>query len=178
MSPARSFFTHNAQGLVNDTYRRLLVASYLTAFLFVLAPVVDILANVWPWDFGNEQWRFGLAGVTSNYLISLIFGLLMAAWIAGLREHRGMLFAVAGVSALVLLLLGVLTLLFVLDTIQVRTVVREEQLQLFKIGAVKTLFKVLASEAALLVLAVAAFKAAAGIEKPVKGGAAPLVREA
>ena len=141
---------------MSESTRRLVPASYVVALLFVLGPIADSLTNVWPWQLDNEQWRFGLVGVSSNYLVSVVFGLLMAAVIAGAAEQRTMLRVVgalagAGAAVLVLVLAA-----FALDTIQLR----EEQVPMFKIGAVKTFLKVLTASLALVVLTVGCFKAA------------------
>ena len=145
---------------MSESTRRLVPASYVVALLFVLGPIADSLTNVWPWQLDNEQWRFGLVGVSSNYLVSVVFGLLMAAVIAGAAEQRTMLRVVgalagAGAAVLVLVLAA-----FALDTIQLRGYVREEQVPMFKIGAVKTFLKVLTASLALVVLTVGCFKAA------------------
>ena len=145
---------------MNESSRRLVPASYVVALLFVLGPIADSMTNVWPWQFGSEQWRFGLVGVASNYLVSVVFGLLMAALVAGAAEQRTMLRvvgALAGVGAAVLVLV---LAAYTLDTIQLRGYVREEQRPLFKIGAVKTFLKALTAALALVVLAAGCFKAA------------------
>lgn len=144
---------------MNESLPRLTLTAYVVAFLFVVSPLVDILTNVWPWDGGNPQWRFGLVGVTSNYLISMIFGLLLAALVAAAQGHRATLKVLGVVSVLTAVVLMVLCGSFVLDTLQLRTVVREEQRALFKVGAVKTALKVGASILALLVMAVGTWKA-------------------
>ena len=136
------------------------MASYVIALLFVLGPIADILTNVWPWQFGNEQWRFGLVGVASNYLVSLIFGLLLWALVAAQCEHRTALRVITAVAAAGTLVLLVISVGFALDTIQLRNFVREEQRPLFKIGAVKTALKVLTSMLAMLLVAIGSFKAA------------------
>jgi len=157
-SPFR--FHPNCRATVNESLRRLTWASYLVALLFFVFPVVDILTNVWPWEFSGEQWRFGLAGITSNYLISLIFGLLWGACVAAALGHRAVLSAIgvlAGVGTLMLLLL---TLTFTLDTLQVRNQVLDDQRALFVIGAFKTMGKIVAAMVTMLVLALNAFRAA------------------
>jgi hypothetical protein len=129
------------------------------ALLFIVSPLVDVLTNVYPWGWGNEQWRFGFFGVTSNYLVSLIFGLLLAGMTAALAGHRGMLRATAVVAGLFAVVELVMCFGFVLDTIQVRMAVRPDQEHLFKIGAVKTAGKMGFCLIATACVSLGAFKA-------------------
>lgn len=154
------------------------MASYFVALMFIVLALADILTNAWPWDFGSEQWRFGMVGIASNYLMSIIFGLLLAALTAALAEHRQVLRVVAGLTGAGVVILMLLAFTFSLDTIQVRVLVSDERRQLFKIGAVKTLFKVLASVAAFAMVCVGSVQARRLLGARFKAKpAAPLVRE-
>lgn len=158
---------------MTDILRRYAPSCYFVAFLFIVGPIVDVSTNIYPWDTASMQWRFGGVGVLSNYLVSVVFGLLLAGLVAGARESRNSLLAVGVFSGLWALLLIVLVIAYPLDAFQLRPVVREEQLTLFKIGAVKTLFKVLLSLMAFLVLTNSAIRAALDLSGSRK---VPLVR--
>ena len=145
---------------MNESSRRLVVASYFIALLFVLGPIADSLTNVFPWQVSSEQWRFGLVGVTSNYLVSVVFGLLLAAFTAAAAEHRVMLRVIAITSVTGAAVLLLVCVAYVLDTVQLRPVVREEQVPFFRIGAVKSILKVLTSVVALVLLGIGCFKGA------------------
>jgi hypothetical protein len=145
---------------VTDFLRRYTLASYLVALMFIILPVVDAATNAWPWSLGNEQWRFGAAAILSGYLISIIFGLLFLAAVARGSGHKLTLYLTSAVSGLFALVLLVFSISFILDTLQLRGVVREEQHEMFKIGAVKTGSKLALSMVAMIVLAIASFKAA------------------
>lgn len=145
---------------MTDFLRRYTLASYLVALMFIILPVVDAATNAWPWSLGNEQWRFGAAAILSGYLISIIFGLLFLAAVARGSGHKSTLYLTSAVSLLFALVLLVFSISFILDTFQVRNVVREEQFEMFKIGAAKTAFKLGLSLVATIVLAIASFKAA------------------
>lgn len=145
---------------MNDSLRKLCLASYLVALLFVVSPMVDVMTNVWPWGWGSEQWRFGTFGTASNYLISLIFGLLLAATTAAWAGHRGMLRATAAVGGLFTVLVLLMCFGWMLDTIQVRMLVREDQHTLFKIGVIKTGMKMGFCLIALGAVSLGTFKAA------------------
>lgn len=144
---------------MNDSLRKLCFASYVVALLFIVAPIMDVLTNVWPWGWGSEQWRFGTFLTTSNYLVSLIFGLLLAATTAAMAGHRALLRATAVVAGLFTVLVLLMCFGWVLDTIQVRMLVRPEQHALFKIGLIKTGGKMGFCLITLAAVSVGAFKA-------------------
>ena len=67
---------------------------------------------------------------------------------------------IGALSGLFTALLLLMCISFILDTVQVRMVVREEQMQLFKIGAIKTAAKMGSCVVVLLFLTLGSFKAA------------------
>ncbi len=145
---------------MTDLLRRYTLASYLVALMFIVNPIVDAATNAWPWYLDSVQWRFGSAGILSGYFVSILFGLLMMSAIGVAKQHRITLYLVAIASGLLTLLLLGLSVSYVLDTFQVRPLVREEQIEMFRIGAVKTAFKVVAAVVVTLVMTIASFKAA------------------
>ncbi len=162
-----------------DSLRRLSVAAYAVAVLFILSPLVDVLTNIYPTDLGSMQWRFGAIGILSNYLISGVFGLLLATLVAALLGHRTLLRISAIVDlATAAVLLGI-TLLFALDVLQLRSTVRPEAGEMFRIGALKASLKILMTAVALLLLGIRALKASREAEghRGGKKDAPLLVRE-
>jgi hypothetical protein len=137
--------------------------AYAIAGMFVLFPIVDVLASVWPVLLGNPQWRYGSVGVGANYLLSGVFGLIALAAIAALRGHSGVLKVLTFLSAIGAILLVVGALGFVLDVLQLRTSVPRDNprtLWMFDIGAAKASLKYLLAAIVLLWLALAARRAA------------------
>jgi hypothetical protein len=145
---------------VTDLLRRYTLASYLVALMFMVNPIVDAATNAWPWYLDSVQWRFGSAGILSGYFVSILFGLMMMSAIGVAKQHRITLYLVAITSGLLTLLLLGLSVSYVLDTFQVRPLVREEQVEMFRIGAVKTAFKIVAAVVVTLVMTIASIKAA------------------
>ena len=145
---------------MTEFLRRYTLASWLIALMFIVNPIVDAATNAWPYFVDSAEWRFGSAGILSGYFVSMMFGLLLMSAIGVARQQRTTLRLVGGLSALLTLFLLIGSVSFVLDTFQVRPVVREDQLAMFKIGAVKTAFKIAATLVGTVVLAVASFKAA------------------
>ncbi len=127
--------------------------AYLVGLLFVFTPFVDSVAQVWPPMLGSAGWRYGLVGIGANFLISVLFGILLLAVVAAVRGHRSMLRAV-GVLSLILALASVgAAIAFALDALQVRTSIpggNAQALRMFDIGAVKAGLKYLVSALVLL----------------------------
>jgi hypothetical protein len=120
--------------------------AYAVALLFVLFPIIDTVAQVWPLGLDSPSWRYGAIGLGANYLISALFGMLGLAIVAALRQHRRVLLGVTLLSGLGALLLLVAALSFVLDAFQVRAGVPRDDprtLWLFNVGAVKAELKYL-----------------------------------
>jgi len=151
---------------VSDFLRRYTLVCYIIALTFMIASIVDVATNAWPWFIGNEQWRFGAVAILSNYLISIIFGVLLLAVLGVARATPGALYFVTAVSALVALFLFVIMIGYSFDTLQLMGSVREEQVEMFKIGAAKTLFKTLLFFTAALAMSIASFKAARDVGAP------------
>lgn len=145
-----------------ESLRRLSVAAYVVAAVFLLSPLIDVATNIYPTDLGSMQWRFGAFGILSNYLISAVFGLLLASLVAALSGHRLVLRACAALDGLTALVLFGLTLLFALDVLQLRSTVRPEATEMFRIGALKASFKVALVAVALLLMGIGSFRATRG----------------
>jgi hypothetical protein len=143
-----------------ESLRRLTPAAYVVAFVFVLSPLVDVVANFYPFDPGSVQWRYGAVGITSNYLISGVFGLLLGTVAAALAGHTRVLWVFTALDILLAVLLVAMLGLFGLDVLQLRNVVRPEAAAMFKIGALKAGLKLLMVAVSLLTLGVFGYKAA------------------
>jgi hypothetical protein len=132
------------------------------ALLFVLFPIIDTVAQVWPLGLDSPSWRYGAVGLGANYLISALFGMLGLALVAALRQHRRTLLGVTLLSGLGALLLLVGALAFLLDAFQVRAGVPRNDprtLWLFDVGAAKATLKYLVSAGVLAWLGLTGWKA-------------------
>ena len=145
-----------------ESLRRLTPAAYAVAVVFLLSPVVDVVANVSPMEPGSIQWRFGAVGIMSNYLISAIFGLLLGTLLAAATGRRTMLWVFATLNIVTALVLLATALLFGLDVLQLKNVVRPEAAAMFKIGSAKAAFKIVTAAIALLMLGIGGFRTARG----------------
>jgi len=145
---------------VNDFLRRYTLASWIIALTFFINAIVDAATNAWPFFYGSAEWRFGAAGIFSNYLITMLFGLLMMAAIGVAKQQQKALRVVGATAGLMTLVLLAGSIGYVLDTFQVRPAVREDQFDMYRIGAVKTAFKIGCTLLGTIALTLASFKAA------------------
>jgi hypothetical protein len=116
-------------------------ATYGLAALFFIHPVADLLTNFIPIEFGNVQWRYAFVGLLSNYVLTMLAGIVFAAVAAAISRQNRALQWVAGVAAVVALVLAITTIVFILDVLQLRVSVPPEEKLLFKIGSLKAVAK-------------------------------------
>ncbi|MBE0593881.1 MAG: hypothetical protein IH616_15925 [Gemmatimonadales bacterium] len=133
---------------------------YCVAVTLIVLPLVDLVANVWPFAPAEAAWRYGTLGLFSGFLLTPLLGFLMAVLMAAHQGHRVML----RTSAWILLAAAVACLacvvLFALDVLQVRASVPAEARTTFDIGAAKAELKYLAVSVALVWLWVGGRRAA------------------
>jgi hypothetical protein len=121
--------------------RHLVGVAYMVAGVLVLFPLVDLAANLWPFDAGRVNWRYGGYGLASGFLLTVLLGTALAvatAVVAGHRTAGRVLGALSGVAGLALL---VAAAIYVLDAMQIWPTVPEEARDQFGIGTGKALFK-------------------------------------
>lgn len=119
--------------------RTLLSALYPVLLLFILNPVMELVANSWPLNFGDTRWRFGFLGAILSALLPILVGLALVALVSSMLGHRGVIRAVAIAGLLVTATLIGAGLLFGLDALQVRGMVRINTRDLFDATTFKTL---------------------------------------
>ncbi len=143
---------------MNDSFRRIAIAAYAVAAVFILLPIIDVVAQAYVSPSTGEGWRYELCGYVANYMISLVFGVLMAALAAALREDRLLLRLASWFGGLVALVMIVMMGLLALDMIQLQAVVAVQEHQAFTIGGLKAELKLGLMAAGLLFLLVAGLK--------------------
>jgi hypothetical protein len=87
---------------------------------------LDFGANVWPWQPGSIQWRFGSVGLFASPLASLVMGMFLLSAGAWTLRHRRVQRLLAMFSGLLVVLLLLVLAGFTLDAVQMRAAVREE----------------------------------------------------
>jgi len=144
--------------------------AYLSAFLLIFVPMVQATSQLWPLQLGNIQWRFQAAGALSGVLMLPFLGMAIMALIARATDARGVSKVIGVISALTAVILAASLALFILDALQLKTIVQSRAMETFKIGSVRvglvtTLFTVL-----FAILAMTAFKPPAGTVAAVRPG--------
>lgn len=117
------------------TYNRLAACLYLLAFILVVLPIVDAAVSITPFHVRNVQWRFGAVGMFTNTLITPGVGFMLAVVTAALLQHvrtQRVLAVLAWIGVVVLL--GLLVV-FGLDALQTRAMVRPEMVRPFVLAS-------------------------------------------
>jgi hypothetical protein len=102
-------------------YRPFIKAMYLVGVLLIVSAVSDPIIRSWPPRFGELKWRFGAAGLFTDAVVGIIFGLVWIMAVAALLDHRRTLRTLSVVNLVFALVLCVLIVGFGLDFLQVRS---------------------------------------------------------
>ena len=167
---------HRTDGLATE----LAGPAYGIGVLFILTAVVDTVSQMWPPAPSEPSWRYGVIGIGGNYLITVLFGILLICLVAGLRQHRRTLRVLAIVNAVLAVLFVLAVIGFVLDVLQVRYSVPKDNpraVWLFNVGAAKAVAKYVVSALVLGWLAWASRRAWRAMPRPTAEEAPRLVRE-
>ena len=132
--------------------------AYCVAALLVFSQLGDFVSVVWPWRVAALDWRFASSGLLSGFLLTPLLGALIAIGIAAARGSSRLLrlFGIAtlgagGICAVVLL--G-----FMLDAVQLRSSIPEEQRRSFMDASVKAFLKYVMACAASCWLGLRAYR--------------------
>ena len=116
----------NSPKLPSGSTRALGQAAYVLGLMILAFNSLDFGANVWPWQPGSIQWRFGAVGLFAGPLASLVLGVFLLMAGAWTLKHRRIRRTLAILSGLVVILLILTMVAFALDAVQMRASVREE----------------------------------------------------
>jgi len=116
-------------------------AAYWLAALLVLVPLIDYVANVWPPQLNDVQWRDAAEGLGGGFLLTPCLGVALASAVA-IRRDNARLWRSLGV----LMTLAAVGLLpvgadFVLNTLQLRHLVAPATRSHFEVGALKVVLE-------------------------------------
>ena len=131
---------------------RLRMPLYALAVLLVMHPVGDFVANVWPLRVGEVEWRYGVMGLLSGFLMTPMLGLAIAVGVGAVGGDRVLLKVLGWLSVVTGVLLLVLTVFFALEIIQFRPSVPTEGLGQYDIGSWKAVIKHLITAPVIIML--------------------------
>ncbi|HXF22951.1 MAG TPA: hypothetical protein VN602_00420 [Gemmatimonadaceae bacterium] len=106
-----------------ETNKPLARAGYLLAALLVIIPLSDLTAQLLPLRLSDERWRFGAVGQLSNILLVPLLGLMLIIAVATYTDSRRVKRVIGAICAILALAVGALSVLFILDYFQVRTII-------------------------------------------------------
>lgn len=131
---------------------------YFVASLLIFIPAVDFWGTIAPFQFGEIRWRFGSLGIYGGYLLTPLFGSVLAMAMAAMMEHRRVQLAIAFLN----LGIGIVTLaaigLFLLDALQIRSELGASSIAPFDLVVVRTGGKMLVVMATFLWLSFAGLR--------------------
>jgi hypothetical protein len=133
----------DGKGGVEPFIRRMRIPAYLVFGLATPLPVLEVLANLWPFHFGLANWRFGALGTLSTMLAPSMIGLLLLIIVAGLSGDRMVMWVLSAISWLFAVLGLVISIFFVLDMLQTRAVMKPDVLHRFDFASALALARIL-----------------------------------
>ena len=121
--------------------RFLIGAAYFFALVVILSPSGEALLTLQPFRISDTSWRFAAVGMVTQILITPFLGLAVLAGVAYLAEHRLVL---RGLSLALFGLAGILfsaSVMFSLDTLELRGLVGEEGKRQYDMAALLGLLR-------------------------------------
>ena len=139
--------------------------AYILAAILILFPVLDVLTAVWPFQPGSVTWRFSAVGLLIRVAVTPLLGLVAAYAAALLLGHARILRLLSAASGVTLLVLAVILGVFVMDGMQMRTMVSADAGTRFRAGAVAALGKAGLGLLFLTLLAMSQWRAGGALER-------------
>jgi hypothetical protein len=136
--------------------------AYLVSIALFLLPLADVSTTLYPWRLFEPRWRFGAVGLVSNALLLPIVGLLIAFVTTALLDHRIVRRVLGVLSFLGSALCLVALVIFALDALQTRAVVREDMQQSFNVASIAAGVKTLFAGVTFFVIGLSAFRMGRG----------------
>ena len=153
-----------------ETNKPLARAGYLLAAILVIIPLFDGTLQVWPLRLSEERWRFGAVGSLSNLVLVPLLGLLLALTIATFADARRTKRVVGAFCAIFAVVLAALSVLFILDYFQVRTMVVPRMQQATSVATATAIGKNVLSIITLALLSRAGFAGPKAVVVVRRGG--------
>lgn len=140
-----------------ETNKPLARAGNLLAAILVIIPLVDGIMQLLPLRLGDERWRFGAVGSFSNLLLVPLVGLLLGIAVATFTDGRRTKRIIGTICGILAFGLAALSVLFILDYFQVRTIVNPKFQHATAVATTSALLKNCVSIITLVLLSRAGF---------------------
>jgi hypothetical protein len=148
---------------------------YFLAFLFLALPLMDYVMNVWPLQLDKVNWRYGAFGLAGGFLLTPLLGLVILLLASAFFDSRKVLRITAVLASILSVGLILLTMAFVLDSLQMRSSVPAGQKRVFDVGVAKALIKDLTGAVSAGLVALAALRIAKGPATARRSDGSPIV---
>lgn len=136
-----------------NPHRNLAPAAYLIAGMLFFIPFFDAAMSLYPFNPANSQWRFGAFGLFSNALMIPASGALIAMATALVFGHRRSITLFTALSWLFVVGLALATVLFGLDAIQSRRLIRPDMQLSYMVATATAVVKLVLGAIGFLLLA-------------------------
>ena len=104
---------------------------YIAAVILIAIPTVQVVSQLWPLQLVSIQWRFGAANAFSAILMLPFMGVALLLNLARATDSRGFSRLIGATSGLIAVVLAASTVLFILDALQLKTIVQSRMLDQF-----------------------------------------------
>ena len=138
-----------------NRYRAFAAPAYIVGLSLIVIPLLDALAQLWPFGPGSAPWRFGAIGLLSNAFIIPCAGLLVLLGTALLLEQKNVLRVLGWLSGISAVLIPPVIVLFALDAVQTRAGVRPDLKLSFLVASFTAVGKLILAMITLFAFAIA-----------------------
>jgi len=104
---------------------------YIAALILIAIPTVQVISQLWPLQLVSIQWRFGAANAFSAILMLPFIGITLCLFLARAANSRGLSRVIGAIAVLICFTLAASTVLFLLDALQLKTIVQSRMLDQF-----------------------------------------------
>lgn len=136
-------------------------------------PLADLVLNTWPLVPSDLAWRYQFVGLMSQLLITPLIGVAFLAG-AGILHQGGPFLRMGGVLSLVTGgLVVLLTVVFFLDGLQLRSMIGPDELSVFQLSTLRAVVKNVITALGFLYVGYGAVKASAAMKDKARGSDGP-----
>jgi cytochrome c biogenesis factor len=143
-------------------------AGYLLAAALVIIPIIDSTVPLLPLRLGDERWRWGVVGQFSNVMLVPLVGLFLAMALAQFTDARRLKRILGIIAGILALALAVMSVSFVLDYFQVRTLAKPTAQHAMGVASTTAFIKNIVSIIVLALLSRAGFAGPRVLATPAK----------
>lgn len=153
----------------DQTLPRLKWPLYVIALGLIAIPFLDFATSILPFEPYNLRWRFASVALFSGFLFTPLLAIALIAMMAALTEDRVTLRVLSICCLVFTLVLVILMVLYLLDVLQLRDGIGDEERLPYDMSAVRAFAKYVFTILVLALLGVAGFRASK-VDRPRRRG--------